>query len=298
MTATVPDEGDRLQASGRGDGPAPRPGVSRSGRVRQAVSLFAAALAGSLLALPPDALGDEDDDQEGESRTGRVDGPDDCEEGTADSDYKARLEGWREPRALKRHRWVHGFREVTFRNIHTNRQEKLVLFDDDGKVTREAADKVKSIWNNAGTGDGRAIRDRLVTILYFVAIKFDVKEIVIVSGYRDDRDESSTSPHWQGRAADIIVPGVANQRVVDYVRTYGKVGVGSYPVAGFVHVDVRTSSFFWRDVSGPGQPSCYYEVDRDLARQVDEEYDEDHDDPRRLSGYRDWQEQQARRRPP
>ena len=264
--------------------------------------LAAAAVAASLLSLPLAAFGDDDEDdsggeQEGESRSGRVTDPDDCEEGTADQDYKDRLAGWREPRAnLGRHRWVHGFREVTFRNIHTNRHEKLVLFDDDGEVTEEAAERIRYIWNDSGSGDGHAIRDRLVTILYFVAVKFDVKEIMIISGWRDDRGESNTSPHWQGRAADIIVPGVANQRVVDYVREYGKVGVGSYPVAGFVHVDVRNSSFFWRDVSGPGQPSCYYEVDHDLARQYDEGYDPEHDDPRRLRGYHDWQEQQAQRR--
>ena len=268
-------------------------------RLRQAAFLFTGALAASWLALPPAAFGDEGeggDDEEGESRTGRVDGPDDCVEGTAEPDYRKRLREWRAPRPLKRHRWVHGFREVTVRNIHTNRHEKLVLFDEDGEVTDEAKDSARSIWNDSGQGDGHAIKDRLLKILYFVAVKFDVKEIVIISGWRDDREGSSTSPHWQGRAADIIVPGISNGRVVDYVREYGKVGVGSYPVAGFVHVDVRTASFFWRDVSGPGQPSCYYEVDRDLARQYDADYDPEHDDPRRLSAYRDWAEQQAKRR--
>jgi uncharacterized protein YcbK (DUF882 family) len=262
------------------------------------VVVLAGAVAAILAAFPLPARGDgeESDEEEGESRTGRVDDPDDCEEGTAPPDYRQRLREWRAPRQLRRHRWVHGFREVTFRNIHTNRSAKLVLFDEDGRVTDEARGEVRRIWNNSGQGEGREIRDRLVTILYFVAVKFDVNEIVIVSGYRDDREESVTSPHYQGRAADIIVPGISNQRVVDYVRTYGKVGVGSYPVAGFVHVDVRNASFFWRDVSGPGQPSCYYAVDRDLARQYDADYDAGHDDPRRLSGYRDWAEQRERRR--
>ena len=119
---------------------------------------------------------------------------------------------------------------------------------------------------------------------------------MVISGHRDDRHESATSPHWQGRAADIIVPGISSRRVWEYVQTYGRVGVGRYPVSGFVHVDVRNASFFWEDVSGPGQESCYYQVDRDLGRQYDEEYDEHHDDPRRLRGYHDWQEQQAQRR--
>lgn len=287
MTPSLPPGDPRGRGRGRGRGRArsPSPAV-----------VFLLALPAVLAASS--AAADDPDRQEGESRTGRVDDPDDCVEGTADSDYRERLRGWREPRSLGRHRWVRGFREVTFRNIHTNRQAKLVPLDEDGKVTSEARAEIRRIWNNAGQGDGREIKDRLITILYFVAVKFDVKEIVVVSGYRDDRQESVTSPHYQGRAADIIVPGVANQRVVDYVRTYGRVGVGSYPVAGFVHLDVRSASFFWRDVSGPGQPSCYYEVDREQARQVDEEYDAGHDDPRRLRGYHDWLEQQARRRRP
>jgi uncharacterized protein YcbK (DUF882 family) len=263
--------------------------------------LFLAALGAALVSLPPPALGDENEDddrdrQEGESRTGRVDDADECEEGSADADYKARLRGWRQARDLRPHRWVHGFREVTFRNIHTNRSAKLRLFDDDGEVTDEARAEIRRIWNDSVGGDGREIKDRLIKILYFVAIKFNAEEIVIISGHRDDRGESVTSPHWQGRAADIIVPGASSRRVWEYVQTYGRVGVGRYPVSGFVHVDVRSSSFFWEDVSGPGQPSCYYQVDRSLGRQYDEEYDEGHDDPRRLNGYHDWQEQQARRR--
>lgn len=271
----------------------------RPERWRHAALLFVAALGAALFVLPPAAVGDEDaddDEQEGESRTGRVSDPDECEEGSADSDYKARLRGWREPRDLRPHRWVRGFREVTFRNIHTNRSAKLRLFDDDGEVTAEAKAEIRRIWNDAVGGDGREIKDRLIKILYFVAIKFNAEEIVIISGHRDDRGESSTSPHWQGRAADIIVPGASSRRVWEYVQTYGKVGVGRYPVSGFVHVDVRSSSFFWEDVSGPGQPSCYYQVDRNLARQYDADYDEHHDDPRRLNGYHDWQEQQAKRR--
>lgn len=260
----------------------------------RAVAIGLAALAVGA-ALSPPALGDEEE-QEGESRTGRVSGPEECEEGSRSAEYAERLREWREPRRLGRHRWVRGFREVTFRNIHTNRREKLRLFDDNGEVTEEAAEKIRRIWNNSGEGTGRAIQSRLIKILYFVAVKFDVKEIVIVSGWRDDREHSVTSPHWQGRAADIIVPGVSNARVRDYVRTYGKVGVGTYPVSGFVHIDVRNRSFFWRDLSGPGQPSCYYQVDRDLASKYDAEYDPHHDDPRRLRAYRDYVDQKNRRR--
>ncbi|NMC72664.1 MAG: DUF882 domain-containing protein [Myxococcales bacterium] len=272
-------------------------------RRRQAVALFVGALAAALVVSPPAALGDEAgqgederDRQEGESRTGRVGGPDDCVRGTADSSYEEKLRAWRTPRDLRPHRWVRGFREVTFRNIHTNRSAKLRLFGDDGELTAEAKAEIRRIWSDSVAGDGREIKDRLIKILYFVAVKFNAEEIVIISGFRDDRNESVTSPHWQGRAADIIVPGTSSRRVWEYVQTYGKVGVGRYPVSGFVHVDVRNASFFWEDVSGPGQPSCYYQVDRDLARRYDEEYDPHHDDPRRLRAYHDWQEQRAKQR--
>lgn len=267
------------------------------GRLGGALVVFGLALLGAVVLPPPHAaFGDDDDEQEGESRTGRVAGPDDCRMGTSNPDYRAKLEDWGTPRKLGRHRWVRGFREVTFRNIHTRREAKLVLFDDDGEVTAEAREKISWIWTNSPAAGEKRIDDRLVKILYFTAVKFRADEIVVVSGYRDDRNESVTRPHYQGRAADVVVPGTSANRVRDYVRTYGKVGVGSYPVSGFVHLDVRARSFFWEDVSGPGQSSCYYQVDRDLARQVDEEYDAHHDDPRRLQGYHDWQNEQAARR--
>jgi hypothetical protein len=83
-----------------------------------------------------------------------------------------------------------------------------------------------------------------------------------------------------GRAVDIVVPGVPNDEVAGYAREFGRVGVGHYPVSGFVHLDVRDRSFFWRDPSGPGQPNCTQAILPDVAREVDELYDARFEDPR------------------
>ena len=51
-------------------------------------------------------------------------------------------------------------------------------------------------------------------------------------------------------------------------------GVGIYPVSGFVHLDVRERSYFWSDSSGPGEEnrerailrSQWARADRDARR--------------------------------
>src|SRR5262249_37145908 len=49
----------------------------------------------------------------------------------------------------------------------------------------------------------------------------------------------------------------------------GFVGVGIYPVSGFVHVDVRERSYFWVDMSGPRQKNRTRGILADLAAKSD-----------------------------
>jgi hypothetical protein len=50
-----------------------------------------------------------------------------------------------------------------------------------------------------------------------------------------------------------VVPGTSDADAAAYARTLGFVGVGIYPTAGFVHIDVRDRSYFWSDWSAPGR---------------------------------------------
>jgi uncharacterized protein YcbK (DUF882 family) len=94
----------------------------------------------------------------------------------------------------------------------------------------------------------------LLDLLYKIQLHFDAPSIRIISGYRTQHG-ARASQHTLGHAADIVVPGAQDQAVAAYARTLGTTGVGLYPTSGFVHVDVRGSSHYWVDSSGPGAKS-------------------------------------------
>lgn len=99
-------------------------------------------------------------------------------------------------------------------------------------------------------GETHEIHPRLVELVYRAVRQFRAPYVHVVSGYRSGR---ATSRHAQGRALDFVLPGVSDRRLAAYLRPQGFVGVGIYPVSGFVHLDVRERSYFWSDSSGPGQ---------------------------------------------
>ncbi len=96
------------------------------------------------------------------------------------------------------------------------------------------------------------VHPRLLNLVYQALRHFGVPFAWVISGFRANSD---TSRHQQGRAIDMVLPGVSDRQLAHYLRTQGFVGVGLYPVSGFVHLDVRDKSFFWIDRSGPDQPS-------------------------------------------
>jgi hypothetical protein len=97
-----------------------------------------------------------------------------------------------------------------------------------------------------------AIAPRLLDLVYRTMRYFEAPLVHVVSGYRRDR---AGSRHTQGRAIDMVIPGVTNEELAAYARTFGFVGVGIYPKSGFVHLDVREHSYFWVDNSMPGERS-------------------------------------------
>lgn len=103
----------------------------------------------------------------------------------------------------------------------------------------------------------RLLNPRLVWLVQQIAEDYPFRGIYIVSGYRTGPNEGM---HARGRALDLQVMGVSNERVVETCRRFRDVGCGYYPNHAFVHVDVRpagTGSRTWVDVSEPGQASEY-----------------------------------------
>ena len=122
--------------------------------------------------------------------------------------------------------------------------------DTQGSFGEEALERARGAFAWRRDRSTRSIHPRLVELIYRAALQFDAPYVWVVSGFRGRRP---TSRHYQGRAADIALPGVRDRRLAHFLRRQGFVGVGVYPVSGFVHVDVRAQSFFWTDHSGPGQ---------------------------------------------
>ncbi len=102
------------------------------------------------------------------------------------------------------------------------------------------------------TGATHPIEPRLLDLVYDAARHFSAPYVHVISGYRAN---DGNSRHAQGRAVDIVLPGVRDRALAVYLRSQGFVGVGIYPRAGFVHLDVRARSYFWSDNSAPSERS-------------------------------------------
>lgn len=161
---------------------------------------------------------------------------------------------------------------------YQSESEEIVLLDCDGSVSSEAVDRLSVMARPPGVdrpelplpdrpspdaNEGewvpsvRLLNPRLVWLVQQLANAYPGRGIYIVSGYRTGAYEGV---HGQGRALDLHVMGVANERVYRTCRKLRDVGCGYYPNHNFVHVDVRpagTGSRYWIDVSEPGRPSRY-----------------------------------------
>lgn len=96
------------------------------------------------------------------------------------------------------------------------------------------------------------IDDKLVEYLQKIRDHFG-KSITITSGYRCPSYNKSIgsgtgSYHSKGRAADIVINGVAPREVAKYAESIGILGIGLYETSAdghFVHIDTRTTKAFW-----------------------------------------------------
>lgn len=145
---------------------------------------------------------------------------------------------------------------------------ELTARSDRGGFAAEDLDRAARVLRDPSSGNEHPIDPRLLELVYRVQTRFSAHEIRIISGYRTPR-HGSTSNHGKGRAIDLVVPGASDEDVAKFAREQGFVGVGVYPVSGFVHLDVRERSFFWVDSSGPGKRSRTRGILAELAARSD-----------------------------
>ena len=103
----------------------------------------------------------------------------------------------------------------------------------------------------------KLVDEGLITRMQAIASEFRGKKVHVISGYRPQSDGSH---HKLGKAMDVRVDGVANEKLVAFCRSLPDTGCGYYPNSSFVHFDVRpkgSGHVYWIDASGPGERARY-----------------------------------------
>ena len=140
--------------------------------------------------------------------------------------------------------------------LHTiARQEDISvdIFNEDGSYNGVALSTLDHALRCKRTDSEKPIEPRLYVLLSHVYDHFK-KPVQLVSGYRNQRRE--TSFHFKGSASDIRIEGVNPKKIREFASTLdtGGMGIGWYPRARFVHIDVRPSSYRWID-NAPATPN-------------------------------------------
>ena len=148
---------------------------------------------------------------------------------------------------------------VTLR--HANTKESLIdlpmgAYRENGArvVPMASRRQLRTLLRDWRTGEEHPMSHRLLGLLADIAQHFG-QPLDVVSGFRSKARK--TSRHRHGNAVDFRVRGVPAKTVWQYAKRFKRVGVGWYPVSGFVHLDVRSRSYYWIDDSGPGEAPKY-----------------------------------------
>ncbi len=159
-------------------------------------------------------------------------------------------------------------------------RQKLVLYTLNGRervtlrVSAEggfsASDLAAAaqLLRSPGSGATHPIEPQLLQTVYALQTYFAAPEVRVISGYRMPK-HGGGSNHGKGRALDFVIPGVRNEELASYARSMGFKGVGTYPLSGFVHVDIRDRSYSWVDSSAPGKRNRERGVLGDVAAASD-----------------------------
>ncbi len=127
------------------------------------------------------------------------------------------------------------------------------LYGPDGEFDDRALEALNHFWRCKRTDTEKPIDPHLFEILSLAQDHFDGRTIELVSGFRNQVRQ--TSFHFHGSASDIRIPGVSDKQLHQFLASLdvGGMGLGIYPRAGFIHVDVRPEpSYRWTDWSPPG----------------------------------------------
>ncbi|HZL17882.1 MAG TPA: DUF882 domain-containing protein [Polyangia bacterium] len=126
------------------------------------------------------------------------------------------------------------------------------IYNDDGSYNLDALAQINHVLRCRRTDVEKPIDIQLLGLLSHVYDHFGGKPLEIVSGFRNQRKQSSN--HFKGRASDIRIAGISPKKIEAFAETLdrGGMGIGIYPRSHFVHIDVRSPpSYRWTDYSPP-----------------------------------------------
>ncbi|MBN2804298.1 MAG: DUF882 domain-containing protein [Deltaproteobacteria bacterium] len=188
---------------------------------------------------------------------------------------------WQKKPSIPKPEWKDGYRDIVMYAVNTGKRFRFFIFKEDGTIDPEALKKIETIMADKDNGAEHKVDERLVKLLYKLILFFNATQINVISGYREPaNNEESHSHHADGTAIDFMIPGVKLPAVAKTARRLGHVGVGYYPVSGFVHLDVRDShSYFWADPSGPGKRNCTREIMKGAGYNFDKKWTPATDEP-------------------
>ncbi len=146
-------------------------------------------------------------------------------------------------------------RSVSFRHLHTGESLSTVYWER-GRYVPDALAKINHVMRDFRTDEVASINVRLVDLLYAMRRRLETnRPIELVSAYRSPATNAmlrsqggrvaKNSLHMQGMAVDFKVQGYNTRTLVGLARRLQAGGVGYYPRASFVHVDVGKVRF-WR----------------------------------------------------
>jgi uncharacterized protein YcbK (DUF882 family) len=139
-------------------------------------------------------------------------------------------------------------RKIFLANPHTGETFHDIYWAD-GKYIPESLKSIDFLMRDHLTGDVEQIAPELIDLLVRLRQKIGfVKPIQVNSGYRSPRTNAAerrynrhvarNSFHMQGMAVDITVPGFNLSKLRRAAIDLQAGGVGTYPDAHFVHLDV------------------------------------------------------------
>jgi uncharacterized protein YcbK (DUF882 family) len=194
--------------------------------------------------------------------------------------YRKMIRRWQTIPPIAKPRWRDGFRDVTLYSVNLGERIRVFPILPDGSLDPTVVDEIARVMRDKNTDAVHAVALRLVKLVYKLAVKFNVRQITVISGYRQPKEEEGGGHHADGTAIDLAFSGVRLPVLAQAARRLGHVGVGLYPTSGFVHLDVRESrSYFWVDRSGPGQPGCARALDATRAFAYDGKWRPELDEP-------------------